>query len=76
MLMSGLGFNITGIIRARAEPLYPATLAVRGYSLLCLTWLYWVNRDPLFLVLAGIVLIGVTLTLAAYVTDRARSFRA
>jgi hypothetical protein len=70
MLMSGLGLNIAGIIRARAQALYPATLAVRGYFLVCLAWLYWANRDPFFLVLLGIVLLGVTFTLAAYLTDR------
>ncbi len=69
MLMSGLGFNIAGVIRARAQALYPATLAVRGYFLLCLAGFYWANRDPFFLVLSGIVLLGVTFTLAAYVTD-------
>src|SRR5262249_4010267 len=63
MLMSGLGFNIAGIIRARAQALYPATLAVRAYFLLCLMWLYLSDRDPFFLVLLGIVLLGVTLTL-------------
>jgi hypothetical protein len=73
MLMSGLGLNIAGIIRARAKALYPATLGVRAYFLICLVWLYALTRDPFFLVLLGIVSIGVILTMLSYLTDRARA---
>ncbi len=71
MLMSGLGMNIAGIIRARAEPLYPATLVVRLYFMVCLVSLYWVSRDPFFLVVLGVVALGVALTLTSYIADRA-----
>jgi hypothetical protein len=70
MLMSGLGLNIAGIIRARAEALYPATLAVRAYFLLCLAGFYWFAGDPFFIVLFGVVLAGMTLTLLSYLRDR------
>jgi hypothetical protein len=72
MLMSGLGLNIAGIIRARAQALYPATLAVRFYFIFCLVSLYWASRDPFFLVVLGVVAVGVALTLTSYLTDRAR----
>jgi hypothetical protein len=72
MLMSGLGLNIAGIIRARAQALYPATLAVRFYFIVCLVSLYWASRDPFFLVVLGVVAVGVALTLTSYLTDRAR----
>jgi hypothetical protein len=40
MFASGFGLNVLGIIRARAEVLYPATLMVRSYFLVCLVVLY------------------------------------
>jgi hypothetical protein len=73
MLMSGLGLTILGIIRARAEALYPATLVIRGYFLACLATFYWVTRDPLFLVLLGVVLLGVILTLTSYISEHGQS---
>jgi hypothetical protein len=73
MLMSGLGLAILGIIRARAEALYPATLAIRAYFVACLAAFYWVTRDPLFLVLLGVVLLGVILTLMSYISEHRQS---
>jgi hypothetical protein len=71
MLMSGLGLNIAGIIRARAQVLYPATLFVRSFFIICLIVFYWLSSDPLFLVVLGVVLLGVGLTLTSYLLDRA-----
>jgi hypothetical protein len=76
MLMSGLGMTVAGIIRAHAEVLYPATLGVRAYFLICLGTFYALTRDPFFLVLLGIVLIGVTLTLLSYLSERTRGVAA
>ncbi len=73
MLMSGLGLTIAGIIRARAQVLYPATLAVRLYFIVCLLGLHWVSADPLFLVILGVVLLGFAMTLTSYLTDRAKA---
>jgi hypothetical protein len=73
MLMSGLGLNIAGMIRARTQALYPATLVVRGYFVLCLVVFYWLAQDPFFLVLLGIVLVGMVLTMSSYVRDSRRS---
>jgi hypothetical protein len=73
MLMSGLGLNIAGMIRARTQALYPATLAVRGYFVLCLLGLYSLERDPFFLVLLGVVLVGMVLTLSSYLRDSRQS---
>jgi len=75
MVLSGLGLNIAGIIRARAQVLYPATLMVRTYFCVCLVWLYGLSRDPFFLVVLGVVLVGMALTLAAYLADRAQAHR-
>ena len=58
MFASGFGLNVLGIIRARAEVLYPATLMVRSYFLVCLVVLYRMSRDPMFLVIIGVVVLG------------------
>lgn len=73
MLMSGMGLSIFGIIRARASTLYPATLAIRMYFIACFLVFHVMTRDPLFLVLVGIVGLGFVLTLTAYLLDRAAS---
>lgn len=73
MLMSGLGLTIAGIILARTQALYPATLAVRSYFAVCLIAFYLASKDPLFLVVLGIVAIGMVLTLSSYLTDRAKA---
>ena len=70
MLMSRLGLAIFGMIRARASALYPATLVMRVYFLACFVAFYLQTRDPLFLVLIGIVGLGLVLTLSAYLLDR------
>jgi hypothetical protein len=70
MLMSGMGMSIVGIIRARVPELYPATLFIRMYFLVCLAVFYWMSTDPLFLVLIVIVGIGFVLTLSAHLRDR------
>lgn len=70
MLMSGLGFTVVGLIRARAYELYPATLVIRVYFLICFIVFYSMNKDPLFMVLLGIVGIGFLLTLSSYILDR------
>jgi uncharacterized protein YjeT (DUF2065 family) len=73
MLMSGLGVSIFGMIRARAFELYPATLVMRVYFIACFVAFYGMTRDPLFLVLIGIVGLGLALTLSSYVLDRKSS---
>ena len=70
MLMSGLGLSIFGMIRARSSELYPATLFMRMYFIACIVAFYAMTRDPLFLVLVGIVGLGFILTLFSYLTDR------
>jgi hypothetical protein len=73
MLMSGLGLAVFGMIRAGAAELYPATLVIRAYFLACLIFFFALSRDPLFLVLLGIVGIGFVLTLGSFLVDRKSS---
>ena len=42
MLMSGLGLSAFGIVRAGVPELYPATLLLRMYFLVCLAVFYYV----------------------------------
>ena len=70
MLMSGLGFSVFGIIRAGVPELYPPTIFIRIYILICLGIFYRMTSDPLFLVLIVIVGIGFALTLSAHLRDR------
>jgi CHASE2 domain-containing sensor protein len=72
MFASGLGMSIAGVIRARAEAQYTGTLLVRTYFVVCLVSFYWMTRDPLFLLVLGVVLVGVALTLTCYLLDRAQ----
>ena len=72
MLMSGLGLSIFGMIRARSDTLYPATLLIRAYFMACIVVFYAMTRDPLFLVLAAIIGLGFFLTLGSYLLDRRR----
>ena len=70
MLMSGLGITVFGIIRARVAELYPATLVIRLYFLICIVVFYSMTRDPLFLVIFAIVALGFVLTLSSFILDR------
>jgi uncharacterized protein YjeT (DUF2065 family) len=70
MLMSGLGLSIFRMIRARSFELYPATLLVRVYFIACIVAFYIMTRDPFFLLLTGIVGLGLALTLTSYIVDR------
>jgi hypothetical protein len=72
MALSGIGLNIAGMIRARAQAQYPGTLLVRSYFIVCLVSLYWLSKDPFFLVVTGIVVVGVALTATCYLMDRAQ----
>ena len=73
MLMSGLGMTVFGIIRSRVAELYPATLVIRLYFLICIVVFYMMTRDPLFLVIFAIVALGFVLTLSSFILDRRNS---
>jgi len=70
MLMSGMGASVFGIFRAGVPELYPATLVIRVYFLVCLAVFYGLSTDPLFLTLIVIVAIGFLWTLTSYLLDR------
>jgi len=69
-VLLALGVVIAQIIRHRLAVLYTTTLAVRAVILIVLAALYFSTRDPLFLVLFGIVGLGVVFTGTSYLLDR------
>ncbi len=70
MLLIGLAILVTQIIRHRVEVLYPTTLVVRFFFLVVFAYLYLSSNDPFFLVVFGIVVLGVVLTGYSYLTER------
>ena len=70
MLMSGLGMSVIGLFRLRVPELYPPTLFIRAYFLVCLATFYGMSLGPLFFVLMVIVGIGFIWTLSSYLFDR------
>jgi hypothetical protein len=72
VLLLSLAIIVVQVIRHRAEALYPTTLLVRFVILAVLVWLYFSTVDPLFLVLTGIVGLGVLLTGFSYLRERRR----
>ena len=69
MLLIGLAILVTQIIRHRIEVLYPTTLVVRLFFLVVFAYLFLSSSDPFFLVVFGIVLLGVVFTGYSYLTE-------
>jgi thiol:disulfide interchange protein len=69
MLLLGLAILVTQIIRHRIEVLYPTTLLVRLFFLVVFAYLFLSSSDPFFLVVFGIVLLGVVFTGYSYLTE-------
>ena len=70
VVLLALGIIVLQIVRLKAEALYSTTLIVRSIILVCLLGLYFYARDPFFLVLVGVVGLGVALTGTSYLLDR------
>ena len=70
VIVLALGLVVVQIVRLQVEALYSTTLMVRGVILIGLCGLYFYSRDPFFLVLIGIVGLGVVLTGTSFWLDR------
>ena len=70
MLLLGLAMLVFRIIQLRIEALYTTTLAVRVFFLGGFVFLFAISGDPFFLVVFGIVAVGVLLTGLSYRRDR------
>jgi hypothetical protein len=69
VLLLSLGIFVTQLIRYRVYQLYPATLVVRAIILICLIWFYLETRDPMMMVLTGIVGFGFIMTYFSLLKD-------
>ena len=58
--------------RHRLEVLYTTTLAIRGFFLVTLLTLFLASGDPFFLVVFGIIALGVIFTGYSYLSERGR----
>jgi len=68
--MLALAVVVVQIVRHRVESMYSATLMARTLLLATIVGLYLESRDPLFLVLTGIVGLGMLLTALGFLSDR------
>ena len=73
VLLLSIGILVIQIIRHQVSELYGATLIVRAIILITLVALYFISRDPLMIVLLGIVGLGFVLTLTSYILDHKAS---
>lgn len=70
MLMIGIAIFVVQMIRERVVVLYPTTIFIRAFFIVCILWFYATTRDPLFLVVLAVVALGVGLSLAGWMSDR------
>lgn len=70
LLLLAIGFIVVQIIRHQVEALYPTTLMVRAGFLVGFVGFYLSTRDPLFLVVLGVVGLGFALTGTSYWLDQ------
>ena len=73
MFLVGLGIIVVQIIRLRVSVLYPTTLIARLFFCACLLYFYFTTRNPFFIVLTCIVVLGLLLTGTSYRSERQRT---
>lgn len=70
VFLVSLAMVVAGIYYYKTENLYPVTLLVRVFIFTSLIFFYSHTHDPLFLVLMGIVGLGMLLTGVSYFKER------
>lgn len=68
--MVALSVIVLQIVRHKVDVLYPTTIGVRVFFLSAFAFLYVQTRDPLFIVILGVVGFGFVLTSLAFLADR------
>lgn len=71
--MIAVSVLVIQMIRFRLNVLYPTTVFIRLFFIASITWFYAATRDPLFLVILGVVGLGVILTTSGLILDRRKS---
>lgn len=72
MFMIGLCIIVVQIIRLHLDALYSTTLIVRLFFCVCLLFFYFMSSNPFFLVLFGIVVLGLVFTGTCYLFEHRR----
>lgn len=70
VLLLSLGIMIVQFIRMNVEKMYTTTMIVRSIIAPWALGIYFYSKDPVFLVVAGVVGSGLLLTSVAYARDR------
>lgn len=73
MFMCALSFLIYRILRNEDWHYYSATIYVRSAIVLVMAWLFYKSGDPMFLILIGIVLIGLIPSIVIHLKGRKRT---
>jgi uncharacterized protein YjeT (DUF2065 family) len=72
--MIALSVLITQAMRHDLEPIVRTTVFVRCFFVSCFVSLFAASRDPMFLVITGIVTFGLMLTIASYLREGKNPF--
>ena len=67
---------VVQIIRHRLAMLYTTTLVIRAFFLVTIAGLFYETRDRLFVIIFGVVAVGVALTLVGYLVERTKESHA
>jgi hypothetical protein len=70
LFLLSLAMVIAGIYYYQAKALYPVTVLVRIFILTTLLFFYYFTKDNMFLVLSGLVGLGIVLTGTSYLLER------
>lgn len=70
LMLLTVGIIVIQVIRHRVEALYPTTLFARSLIVAVFLGLYAYSGDPAFLVLIGVVGLGLVFTGLAYLRER------
>jgi uncharacterized protein YjeT (DUF2065 family) len=76
MFLVGFGIIVVQLIRLLNETLYSTIIFVRLFFCICLVSFYFMNNDPLFLVMFGVVGLGLIITTTCYIKDKGKDIRA
>lgn len=73
ILMVAIALIVSQIVRFSAEPLYPMTVLIRLVIWIYVLWLYFHSGDSFFLAVLGVLGLGIVLTGATYLSERAQT---
>lgn len=70
MFLFAFGIVMLQIVRHRVEVLYLTTVIVRAFIAASLLWFFAITMNPMYLVLASLVILGMVITGYNYLVER------